>query len=149
MIISCLYPQKIHIEDEKTKEQVEKTFGVKVNIEEWFECPKTYENVSYHENEKNEDNFINNYQKDINFNKNNDELLNFCEKNTKNISFYENKEFENSKILNDNKKIIYIVKPTDTYQSVAKKLGVSVQTLKSIAKTKHLFIGQKIDIQKG
>lgn len=101
MIISCLYPQKIYIDDEKTKEQVEKTFGVKVNLGEWYEC----------------NNLIKNEKNNV-----------FC---------------------NDNKKITYIVKPMDTYQTVSKKLQMSIDDLKSIAKTKNLFIGQRIDIQKG
>ena len=53
MIISCLCPKKIYIEDEQTKEQVEKNFGVNVNLDEWFECPKIYNNVVYNESKKN------------------------------------------------------------------------------------------------
>ena len=38
----------------------------------------------------------------------------------------------------------YIVKPLDTFESVAKILNISLKDLKSIAKTKHLYVGQKI-----
>lgn len=45
--------------------------------------------------------------------------------------------------LNNNKKI-YIVKPLDTFEGVASKLGVDVEYLKKQANTKNLFVGQRI-----
>ncbi|MBE7074856.1 MAG: LysM peptidoglycan-binding domain-containing protein [Clostridiales bacterium] len=38
----------------------------------------------------------------------------------------------------------YIVKPLDTFSSVAKALNISEQQVRSAANTKNLFIGQKI-----
>ena len=39
----------------------------------------------------------------------------------------------------------YIVKPLDTFESVSKKLNISIQKLKALAGTKHLYVGQKIE----
>ena len=38
----------------------------------------------------------------------------------------------------------YVVKPLDTFFSVADKLGLSVDDVKAKAKTKNLFVGQRI-----
>lgn len=41
---------------------------------------------------------------------------------------------------------IYVVKPLDTFASIAKKFEVSVMHLKQLNKTEHLFIGQRLII---
>ena len=112
MIISCLYPQKIYIDDENTKEQIENIFGKYPNVQigEWFECPK-FEIKLFDDDENKNHNVCNN-------------------------------NFQNSKIT-------YIVKPMDNFEKVSKKLNISIEELKQIAKTKNLFVGQRIDIQKG
>lgn len=43
-------------------------------------------------------------------------------------------------------KLEYVVKPLDTFFLVAKKLNITETNLRKIAKTKNLYIGQKIVI---
>lgn len=40
----------------------------------------------------------------------------------------------------------YVVKPLDTFESVAKKLGISKNELQEKVNSKRLFVGQKIII---
>ena len=42
---------------------------------------------------------------------------------------------------------IYVVKPLDTYQKIAQKLGVNIQTVVDATNGKKMFIGQKIFIK--
>ncbi len=39
---------------------------------------------------------------------------------------------------------MYVVKPLDTYEKIAKELGVSVEKIKEVTKGKKMFIGQRI-----
>lgn len=139
MIISCLYPKKIFIDDEKIKEQVEKLFCVEVNVGEWFDCsPREIDLIDSENKNQNID------KKQTGFN-------NTIEKGEKNKQFYDINVTNynlNSFSVNKNLKynITYIVKPMDTYEKVAKKLNISVDELKKIVKTKNLFVGQRIDI---
>ena len=41
-------------------------------------------------------------------------------------------------------KYYYVVKPLDSYESIAKNLNISVQELKNVTNNKKMFIGQKI-----
>ncbi len=50
------------------------------------------------------------------------------------------------KTTNSNTESVYIVKPADTFKSVAQKLNISEEKLKAICKTKNLYVGQKIEI---
>lgn len=43
---------------------------------------------------------------------------------------------------------VYVVKPLDTFASVANMLNINIEELKKIANTKHLFVGQKLTISK-
>lgn len=47
-----------------------------------------------------------------------------------------NENFDNNKT--------YVVKPLDTFFSIATKLSLSVDEVKAKAKTKNLFVGQRI-----
>lgn len=39
---------------------------------------------------------------------------------------------------------MYVVKPLDTYEKIARELGVSVEKIKEVTKGKKMFIGQRI-----
>lgn len=145
MIISCLYPKKIYIDDEKTKEQVEKTFGVNVNLDEWFSCPQTEIKIYDDGENKNHNVFINNMENA------NIKTLNACvkvENNEKNTIHNEDFDIKNNfnNNIQNSQKITYIVKPMDTFEKVSTKINIPVEQLKQIAKTKNLFVGQRIDI---
>lgn len=45
-----------------------------------------------------------------------------------------------------NNKTEYIVKPMDTFYTVSKKLNISETYLREIARTKYLYVGQKLEI---
>ena len=47
-------------------------------------------------------------------------------------------------LLSKQYKNVYVVKPLDTYESIAQKMNVSVQVLKNVTKNKKMYIGQKI-----
>lgn len=67
-------------------------------------------------------------------------------------NYYLNKRIEIGSWFQTNpifkEEICYVVKPLDTFESVAKKLNISIEELKILSKTKHLFVGQKINILK-
>lgn len=142
MIIKCQYPQKIYIEDEDTKIHIENIFGKnsRCKVGEWFDT-KDMEIFTYENNSQ--------------LLQNNSKITQIYEKNAKNGSkndnfciFYEKNDNFSSNNNEKNQSKIYIVKPLDTFDSVAKKLNISVEEVKFFAKTKHLFVGQKIHIQK-
>lgn len=39
---------------------------------------------------------------------------------------------------------VYVVKPLDSYENIAKTLGVSIETITKVTKGKKMYIGQKI-----
>lgn len=53
---------------------------------------------------------------------------------------------QNNESANICTKLEYVVKPLDTFFLVAKKLNITETNLRKIAKTKNLYIGQKIVI---
>lgn len=142
MIIKCQYPQKIFIDDENDKTQLQNIFGKNINckVGEWFDT-KDMENTEYEDSTQvilNNHKITQNYKKIA---KNGSKNDNFC-------IFYEKNDNFSSNNKRKSQSEIYIVKPLDTFDSVAKKLNISVQEVKFFAKTKHLFVGQKIHIQK-
>lgn len=142
MIIKCQYPQKIYIEDEDTKTHIENIFGKNsgCKVGEWFDTKDT-KNIAYENNSQSSQNnskITQIYEKIAKNGSKNDNFSIFCEKDDNFLP--NNKEKKQPKI--------YIVKPLDTFDLVAKKLNITVDELKSFAKTKHLFVGQKIHIQK-
>lgn len=124
------------------KEQVQNIFGKNFQCEVggWIDT-QDIGNIKYENNSQNLQNdcqISQIYEKNAKNGSKNDNFYVFCEKDDDFVD-KDNKY---------NQSIIYIVKPLDTFASVAKKLNISVKEVKFFAKTKHLFVGQKIHIQK-
>lgn len=121
-----IFPQKIYLDSNDTIQRLKDIFVideralVKLNVGEWFEV------ASY----KLRDKYVEDYKK--------------MSQNVEDVGF-------NGVLLPNqgekmHQKIEYVVRPMDTFKSVAGKLNISENLLREYAKTKHLYVGQKITI---
>lgn len=121
-----IFPQKIYLDSTKTIQSLKDIFVIdehslaKLSEGEWFDV------ASFKLQDK------------------------YVEENTKMPKNVENMCFNNDILQkqcgNISKKIEYVVRPMDTFKSIAIKLNVSADLVKKCAKTKHLYVGQKITI---
>lgn len=122
-----IFPQKIYLDSTKTIQRLKDIFVIgeqtlaKLSMGEWFDVARFKLKDKYVEE--------------------NTKML----KNDKNMCF--NNDISQKQCWDMPKNIEYVVCPMDTFKSVAIKLNISENLLRKCAKTKYLYVGQKITIQ--